>query len=68
MKIKEVEKFEEFLQESFEGGIVFRELRLSTEEISYLREEYPKFDLNEMTDTECSDGKVWMEVRLPNII
>lgn len=68
MKAEEVKKIEEFLQESFEDGIVFRELRLSIEEISYLRKEYPRFNLNEMHDIECSDGKVWMEVRLPNII
>ena len=64
MTSSEAKKFEEFLSESFREGVRFRELRLSNDEIEYLRKTYPKISLKKICTTEYTDGKCWYEVRL----
>jgi len=53
-----------FLKESFRDGVTYRELRLSTEEIDYLRKLFPKAEIKEMRNMKCSDEKVWVEVKI----
>jgi hypothetical protein len=65
MALPEVQKFEEFLLESFGDGVYFRELRLSNEEIEYLKNKYPRASLKKCQTTECPDGKFWCEVQHP---
>ncbi len=62
----EVERFEEFLSESFSEEIRSREVRLSTEQIEYMKKIYPGATVQEMVDNECGDGKFWFEVKLMN--
>ncbi|TAH63642.1 MAG: hypothetical protein EWM50_02005 [Gottschalkiaceae bacterium] len=68
MTIKEIESFEKFLADAFSDGVVFRELRLSNEEIEYFKVTYPKVSLNKIQESSCADGKVWVEVRLHNFV
>lgn len=55
-----------FLKDSFKNGIVSRELRLSKEEIEYLKKTFPKASMNEIQAGRCSDGKVWIDIRIEN--
>ncbi|MBS4192653.1 hypothetical protein KHA94_21160 [Bacillus sp. FJAT-49705] len=64
MKNKEEEKFKEFLAESFDQGVNIRELRLSTEEMEYIKRVYPKASLNKSIPKEASEGKIWYKVSL----
>ncbi len=63
MTIQKKKDFEWFLKESFENGISTRELRLSDDELQYLKELMPNADIREMPDSYCSDGKRWYEVK-----
>jgi len=58
------ETFEEFLKRSFAHGVYFRELRLSREEVGYVRKKYPKASLKKCQITASLDGKCWYEVNL----
>lgn len=64
MKLNEVEKFEEFLSESFGDGVHIRELRLSNEETEYIKKTYPMAVFNKSLQKETSDGKNWYKVTL----
>jgi hypothetical protein len=62
--LKETKKFEEFLTESFEDDIYVRELRLSDEEVEYVREKYPRARLKKCQTPDSLDGKCWYEINL----
>jgi hypothetical protein len=62
MMIQEKMEFIRFLEKSFENDINIRELRLSDDELRYLKELMPRADVREMPDADCSDGKRWYEV------
>ncbi|MFE8698485.1 hypothetical protein ACFYKT_19495 [Cytobacillus sp. FJAT-53684] len=64
MKLNEVEKFEEFLSESFGDGVHIRELRLSNEETEYIKKIYPKAIFNKSFQKKTTDGKSWYKVTL----
>lgn len=64
MTPKQVEKLEKFLTESFGEGIYTRELRLSYEEMEYLKKLYPKASVEKSSLKESSDEKLWWEVNL----
>ncbi|OLS41288.1 hypothetical protein [Bacillus sp. MRMR6] len=60
-------KFEDFLQESFEDGIKLRELRLSSEELLYVKEKFPGAVIKSASTQEDLDRKAWYEINLsPN--
>jgi hypothetical protein len=62
-----MEKFKEFLQESFGDGILFRELRLSNEELAYVKEKFPRARITKSHANEQLDGKAWYEISLSPI-
>ena len=62
------EKFAEFLSESFRDGVSFRELRLSIDEVDYLKRRYPKASVKKSPTREYSEDKSWYEVNLFSII
>ncbi|USK55428.1 hypothetical protein LIS82_02420 [Cytobacillus solani] len=64
MKLNEVERFEEFLSESFGDGVHIRELRLSNEETEYIKKTYPKAIFNKSFQKETLDEKNWYKVTL----
>jgi hypothetical protein len=64
MRLGKVEKFEEFLEESFGEGVYSRELRLSKEEMEYVRVKYPKARMSKCLTTESTDGKCWVDINL----
>lgn len=64
MILNQLEKFEEFLVNSFGDGMYTRELRLSNEEVEYVQKNYPKLNVKKCFATEASDGKCWYEVSL----
>jgi hypothetical protein len=61
---KERERFEAFLEESFDNDIIVRELRLSADEKEYLLGRFPKAHLTRMPGNGFDDGKEWYEVKL----
>lgn len=64
MTSKEIERFEDFLLDTFKDGILFKELRLSNEEIAYIKKKYPKVNLKKCEMIPSRDGKSWWEVAL----
>lgn len=62
MSLNEVEKFKDFLEESFGDGVTIRELRLSSEETEYIKRVYPRASFNQLK--ENPDGKAWYKVTL----
>ncbi|CRK82533.1 hypothetical protein [Neobacillus massiliamazoniensis] len=64
MILNQLEKFEEFLVNSFGDGMYTRELRLSNEEVEFVQKKYPKLNVKKCFATEASDGKCWYEVSL----
>ena len=56
--------FEEFLLESFGDGISCRELRLSAEELAYVKVKYPRAMIKSLLSDISEDGKSWYEVAL----
>ncbi|NLY43137.1 MAG: hypothetical protein GX066_04020 [Clostridiaceae bacterium] len=65
MTADEIKNFENFLSKSFEDGVCYRELRLSDDEVKYIKDRYPRISLVKDTSGEESDGKAWFQVRLP---
>ena len=55
-------KFESFLAESFREGNLFRELRLSDQEIEHLKNNYPRARFNKITTQDDSEDRIWYEV------
>ena len=64
MTSSEVKQFEDFLSTSFGEGVLGRELRLSAEELEYLKNKYPQASFQKTLTREYPDGKVWYEVKL----
>ena len=64
MTIDEIRNIETFLSESFEDGVCYRELRLSDDEVEYIKENYPRISLKKESINVESDGKSWFKVRL----
>lgn len=64
MTIQEKQDFERFLKESFENDVCIRELRLSDDELHYLKELMPKAEAIEIPGSVCQDGKRWYEIKL----
>jgi len=62
------EKFAEFLSESFRDGVSFRELRLSIEEVDYLKKRYPKASVKKSPIRQYAEEKSWYEVNLVSSI
>ncbi|NLL18714.1 MAG: hypothetical protein GX262_06775 [Clostridia bacterium] len=62
MADKEVERFEDFLEDSFKKN-VSRELRLSGKEVEYILSKYPKAIITGLSNGESSDGKHWYIVK-----
>lgn len=58
------EAFEMFLQESFALEKTYRELRLSVDEVGYIRNKYPGASITRTSSKEDLDGKVWYEINL----
>lgn len=58
----EMAQFEYFLAESFREGNMFRELRLSEQEIKHLKKKYPRAILKQIKVYENLDDRVWYEV------
>lgn len=54
--------FEEFLWDSFRNGQNMRELRLSQDELSYLKARYPLASYSR--DSQEEDGKNWYVITL----
>lgn len=59
----EVERFEDFLSNSFQE-VLCRELRLSNEELEYLKKRFPKANIERMRTDESPDDKHWYLVKL----
>jgi hypothetical protein len=64
MVTNKAEKFAEFLSESFRDGVSFRELRLSVEEVDFLKRRYPKASVKKSPARHYSEEKSWYEVNL----
>lgn len=56
--------FEQFLEDSFKDGRVYRQLRLSNDELNLLKQKHPNAFINKMEPSSSDDGKVWYEVKL----
>ena len=57
-------QYDQFLEESFNDGKVYRELRLSLAELKYLKEKYPNAQISKSLHPKSKDGKAWYNVRL----
>lgn len=64
MSPKQMKSFEKFLSDSFGDGIYYRELRLSSEEIEYLKKKFPKATIKRCEAAESADDKEWWEINL----
>lgn len=64
MTPNEIQKFQEFLLDSFKEGIFSRELRLSNEELAYAKRMFPKAVFNKCFSTQENNGKSWYLVEL----
>ncbi len=58
----EVNEFERFLQESLDGDVLTRELRLSSEEKELVQSKYPGACLSILPSKEYRDGKQWYQI------
>ncbi len=64
MAVSEAERFEVFLKGSFEEGINVRELRLSDQEVEFVKKNFPEASLKKQQMEDSSDGKFWFEITL----
>jgi hypothetical protein len=60
----QAQEFEFFLWNCFKENAYAKELRLSDEEVDYLKTKYPNAVFSKMPNCECSDGKLWYKVAL----
>jgi len=60
----QADSFEHFLADSFRAGITQRELRLSFEELEYLRTAFPSASIVELEPREQTEAKCWYLVKL----
>lgn len=58
------ERFKQFLLDSFGDGVYVRELRLSHEELGYVKTIFPNAEVHICPDSESADGKQWYNVHL----
>lgn len=63
-----MKNFEKFIEESFTGEKLCRELRLSEAEIEYLKKLYPNVMIREIYRENCKEAKIWVEVKLSNAV
>ncbi len=56
--------FEQFITDSFRDGIAIRELRLSHEEVEYIKSSYPKASITPCVQQGSDDGRHWYEISL----
>ncbi|MFY9175286.1 MAG: hypothetical protein WAO24_08185 [Peptococcia bacterium] len=59
---EQAEKLEMLIKDSFNDALE-RELRLSTEELEYLQNKYPKATIEPMESEESTDNKSWYLVK-----
>ncbi|SHE94806.1 hypothetical protein [Caloramator proteoclasticus] len=64
MEVDKIKKFEEFFTNSFRDGKVVRELRLSSEEVEYIRKSYPNVQISKLSGYEKNKDKNWYTVKL----
>ncbi|MBM7552054.1 hypothetical protein [Thalassobacillus pellis] len=64
MKGVEMERFNIFLEESFSDGVYFRELRLSPEELDFVKKKFPKAKIEGNPKVSGNDQKAWYEVHI----
>lgn len=58
-------KLDEFLLDSFRDGACVRELRLTNEELKYVRLKFPKSKVKKIPETaDRTPSKKWYEVRI----
>lgn len=58
-------KFDEFLSDSFRDGACVRELRLTNEEVKYVRLKFPRSEVTTIPETaDRTPKKKWYEVRI----
>ncbi|WP_010677323.1 hypothetical protein [Bacillus timonensis] len=57
-------RFEAFLHDSFKDGKLYRELRLSVEEVEIVKKLLPNVQIVTSQVKESSDGKSWYEIHL----
>jgi len=60
-----MDKFDQFLVDSFHDGIYQRELRLSVEELQYVKAKYPHSIIKNMSSSS-KDEKQWYHIHLTN--
>lgn len=56
--------FEQFLSDSFRDGVAVRELRLSHEEVQYIKNSYPKAKINPCVQQDDAADRRWYEICL----
>jgi|GEM_PF-1129746 len=64
MTEQEAAKFDAFLRDSFSDGSTCRELRLSEEQVRYIKDKYPGISLELTADDGSPDRKLWYRVFL----
>lgn len=63
-----MDSFERFIEDSFAGEKLCRELRLSEEEIQHLRKLYPEVSVREINSDCSQEAKKWVEVKLCDVV
>ncbi|WAM34193.1 hypothetical protein [Caldicellulosiruptor morganii] len=64
MEGDKIKKFEEFFTNSFRDGKVVRELRLSSDEVEYIKKRYPNVTVSKLSGFENNKDKNWYTVKL----
>jgi len=59
-----ISEFHRFLQDSFRDDTYSRELRLSPDELEYVKKVYPRAEIREMDSWVYEDGKRWYQIHL----
>lgn len=58
------EQFEKFIDESFSKDVYVRELRLSKQEVQYVKAKFPKANVKPFSTEKSIDGKSWYTIQL----
>lgn len=66
MTVKDIKRLENFFLSSFEKENCFRELRLSDQEVDYIKKNFPSIYVKKCENTDCPDGKSWWEISFTN--
>lgn len=67
MNTCDIKNFECFLTDSFKEGNLFRELRLSAQEIEYIKKKYPRATMTKIVVPDHLSDRDWYEVRFSAI-